>query len=394
MERIIIHVDLDAFFVSVEQALDPSLQGKPVIVGGQPDRRGVVAAASYEARAYGIHSAMPLAQAHRLCPHAVFLHGNFARYREVSGRFMAVLGDFTPDLEPAGMDEAYLDITGCDMFGPPRKLAETLKERVKKECRVVASVGIASSKIVAKIASDYGKPDGLVEVPRGKEKEFLSPLDIARMPGVGKRTEQKLRSIGITTIGKLADMPPETAKNYLGKYGLVLHQHACGIDSSKVEAPGEAKSISREMTFSQDIRENSRLKAVLGYLRERVGAELRRQNKQARTVSLKIRFDDFETLNRSRSTGQSFNTDKVIFEISAALLERVLAGNNRPVRLLGVEVSSLSFEGRQLTFFDAGQAQQEKLDKAIDRIRKKYGFRSVQKGRTLSSDDIFERGGI
>ncbi len=393
MGRIIIHVDIDAFFVSVEQALDPSLKGKPVIVGGQPDRRGVVAAASYEARAYGIHSAMPLAQAYHLCPHAIFLHGSFSRYREVSGRFMAVLADFTPDLEPAGLDEAYLDITGCDMYGPSRTLAEILKERVKKECRVVASVGIASSKIVAKIASDYGKPDGLVEVAEGKEREFLAPLDIARIPGVGKRTEQKLRSIGITTIGKLADMPKETARNYLGKFGLMLREYAFGIDSRRVEAPGEAKSISREMTFSNDIKESTRLKAVLSYLCERVGAELRRQNKQGGTVSLKIRFDDFETLNRSRSPGQSFNTDKVIFDISWTLLERVLSGNNRPVRLLGVEVSNLSLEGRQLTFFDADLAQQEKLDKAIDRIRKKYGFRSVQTGRTLYSDDIFERGG-
>lgn len=385
------HVDLDAFFVSVEQALDPSLQGKPVIVGGQPDRRGVVAAASYEARAFGIHSAMPLSQAYRRCPQAVFLPGNFTRYREVSGRFMQVLADFTPDLEPAGLDEAYLDITGCDMFGPPRTLAQTLKERVKQECCVVASVGIASSKIVAKIASDYGKPDGLVEVPAGGEREFLAPLDIARMPGVGKRTEQKLRSIGINTIGTLADISPDALKSHLGNGGLVLSQHARGIDNRRIEAPGEAKSISREMTFSHDIRESSRLKAVLGYLCERVGAQLRGENKQAGTVSIKIRFDDFETLNRSRSHGQPLNTDKAIFETASGLLDKVLAGNTRPVRLLGVEVSNLNSEGRQLAFFDAELARQEMLDKAIDRIRGKYGFRSVQTGRTMASDDIQDK---
>ncbi len=252
--------------------------------------------------------------------------------------------------------------------------------------------GIGSSKIVAKIAYDYGKPTG-GGGSGGEGKGNFWDRSISPASGVGKRTEQKLRSIGITTIGKLADMPKETARNYLGKFGLMLREYACGIDSRRVEAPGEAKSISREMTFSHDIKESTRLKAVLSYLCERVGAELRRQNKQGGTVSVKIRFDDFETLNRSRSPGQLFNTDKVIFDISWTLLERVLSGNNRPVRLLGVEVSNLSLEGRQLTFFDADLAQQEKLDKAIDRIRKKYGFRSVQTGRTLYSDDIFERGG-
>ena len=393
MSRRIFHIDLDAFFVSVEQILNPALKGKPVIVGGQPDRRGVVAAASYEARAYGIHSAMPLAKAYQLCPGAIFLQGNFSRYREFSGKFMDILAQFSPDLEPGGLDEAYLDITGCDIYGTPHQTAVTLKERVKKEVGIIASIGISSCKIVSKIASDLGKPDGLVEVTEGKERESLSPLSIEKLPGVGKKTEEKLKSLGIKTLGQLAELTPEFVKTYIGSFGLVLHRHARGIDNRPVEARGEAKSISREITFSEDTYDHRILKGVLRNLCERVGADLRSHNKQAHTVSIKLRYDTFETLTRSHSTEEAVSTDEAIFIWALQLLERVLAGTKRRVRLIGVEVSNLSGEGKQLYLLDSQVQQQERLDKAVDRIRKKYGFSVVQTGRTLALKEIFESNG-
>jgi len=390
MIRGILHIDLDAFFVSVEQALAPELKGKPVIVGGQPDRRGVVASASYEARAFGVHSAMPLYQAYRLCPKAIFLQGNFSKYREVSGKFMAILADFSPSLEPGGLEEAYLDVTGCDIYGTPHQIALALKERVKKELDLIASVGIASCKVVAKIASDLSKPDGLIEVAAGGEKEFLSPLPIGRLPGVGPRTEQSLKSMGISTIGRLAALSPESAKNLLGSSGMVLYRHANGRDNRKVESLGEAKSISRETTFAQDTLDLKLLRAILRYLSERVGSELRQQNKQAKNVALKLRYSDFNTVNRSHSSAEAIDSDDAIFTTVSGLLDKVMAGKQKPVRLLGVEVSNFVADARQLHLFDRNTQRQERLDKAIDQIRKKYGFDAIQTGRTLALKEIFE----
>jgi DNA polymerase-4 len=393
MNHGIFHIDLDAFFVSVEQIYAPELRGKPVIVGGQPDRRGVVAAASYEARAFGVKSAMPLSRAYRLCPKAIFLQGNYARYREASEKFMAILSEFSPAIEPAGLDEAYMDITGCDMFGPPRQMAQTLKERVRRELHLIASIGISQCKVVAKIASDLEKPDGLVEVPAGKEKEFLAPLSIERLPGVGKKTGQVLRDAGIKTIGQLAALPEPWIKSRLGSAGIMLHRYANGIDNRKIEEPGEAKSISHETTLAEDTTDVQELVSVLRYLCERVGARLRRREKRAGSVSLKLRYDDFETLNRSRSLDEATSTDDVIFATARDLLERTLGSRGRRVRLIGVEVSHLVGKGMQLSLFDAQtqQAQRrERLDKAVDLIRKKYGFDSIRSGRTLALREIFE----
>ena len=394
MNRGIFHIDLDAFFVSVEQDYAPELRGRPVIVGGQPDRRGVVAAASYEARAFGIRSAMPLSRAYRLCPQAIFLQGNYSRYREASEKFMSILSEFSPVIEPAGLDEAYIDITGCDMYGPPRKMALTLKKRVREELHLIASIGIASCKIVAKIASDLEKPDGLVEVPAGKEKEFLAPLPVERLPGVGKKTGQVMKDAGILTIGQLAALPEAWVKARLGAAGIMLHRYANGIDNRKVEAPGEAKSISRETTLAEDTHDVQALISILRYLCEKVGATLRQREKRAGSVSLKLRYDDFETVNRSRSLEEATASDDVIFSTARGLLERTLGGKGRMVRLIGVEVSQLAGKGMQLSLFDAQvqQAQrQERLDKAVDLIRKKYGFESVRSGRTLALRDIFEQ---
>jgi DNA polymerase-4 len=386
----ILHVDLDAFFVSVEQSLTPELRGKPVIVGGRPERRGVVAAASYEARAFGVKSAMPLARAYQLCPQAIFLQGNHRRYGEFSEKFMTILSDFTPAMEPGGLDEAFLDITGCDIFGTPREIAVKIKARVKDELELVASVGIASCKIVAKIASDFGKPDGLVEVPAGQEKEFLAPLPINSMPGIGPKTEQALKSLGITTIGALAGLPVSILKNKFGSYGIMLHNHANGIDSRKIESPGEARSISHETTFSHDTGDMKYLHAVLRLLCEKVGARLRSEQKYARSVSLKLRFDDFETINRSRTLRETTHIDDVIYETAVEMLDRALRNQRKLVRLIGVEAANLVDRGKQLSLFDQQRQRRERRDKAVDRIRQKYGFDAVQSGQAMALKQIFD----
>jgi len=389
VNRYILHIDLDAFFVSVEQALAPGLRGKPVVVGGRPDRRGVVASASYDARVFGIRAGMPLSQAYRLCPQAIFLQGSFPAYRDASEKFMAILADFSPCLEPAGLDEAYLDVTGCEAYDTPYELALHIKGRVKKELKLIASVGVAGCKVVAKIASDLGKPDGLVEVAVGQEKEFLAPLPVASLPGVGKKTEQALKSLGIKTIVQLAALPPETIKNRLGVAGMMLHHYANGIDNREVEPPGEAKSISRETTFAEDTLDRTFLQAILRYLCERVGAELRQDGKHARTITLKLRYADFETVTRRISSKEATDADEVIFAGAFKLLDQALARNRKLVRLIGVGVSNLVGYGRQLHLLDSRPQRMAHLDKAIDRIRNKYGFTSIQTGRTLLLKDIF-----
>jgi DNA polymerase-4 len=389
MNRCILHIDLDAFFVSVEQVMAPGLCGKPVVVGGRPDRRGVVASASYEARTFGIRAGMPLSQAYRLCPQAIFLQGSFPAYRDASERFMTILADFSPCLEPVGLDEAYLDVTGCEAYGTPRQLALYIKERVKKRLGLIASVGVAGCKVVAKIASDLGKPDGLVEVAVGQEKEFLSPLSVASLPGVGKKTEQALKSLGIKTIGKLAVLPPETIKNRLGAAGMMLYHYANGIDVREVEPPGAAKSISRETTFAEDTLDRTFLQAILRYLCERVGAELRQEGKHARTITLKLRYADFETITRRISSKEFTDADEAIFVGAVRLLDQALARNRKLVRLIGVGVSNLVGYGKQLHLLDSRPQRMAHLDKAIDRIRNKYGFTSIQTGRTLLLKDIF-----
>jgi DNA polymerase-4 len=381
--RTIFHIDLDAFFVTVEQVLNPALLGKPVIVGGKPEGRGVVASASYEARKFGIHAAMPLVRAKRLCPQAVFLVGNYRRYGEFSHRFMQILGDYSPSLEPGGLDEAYLDVTGCQNYGSWRALAWKIKERIRKETGLVASVGIAPCKVVAKVASDAGKPDGLVEVLPGQERGFLAAMPVQKMPGVGDKTGKALRTMGIDTIGQLADMPEGLFRARFGDGMVWLQQHARGIDGSNVEARGEAKSISRETTFEKDTVDAAMLKATLRYFAEKLGAELRDMEKMARTVTLKLRYADFETVNRGSTSREAINLDDSIFRAAVRLLESTLGKKYKPVRLIGLEVSNFTGGETQLGLFDAETKQLEKLDRAIDRVRDKYGFDAIQTGYTL-----------
>jgi len=390
MARTIMHIDLDAFFVAVEQAEKPKLKGKPVVVGGRPDRRGVVASASYEARSFGIHAGMPLATAYRLCPQAIFIEGGFPKYRDASQKFMAILADFTPFLEPIGIDEAYLDVTGFEsIYGSIHQMALAIKQRIKEELGICASAGVASCKVVAKIASDLSKPDGLLEVASGDERSFLAPLPIAKLPGIGKKAERILRSLGINTIGKLSVTPLSTLKSHFGVSGELLRSYASGIDDRKVELPGAAKSISRETTFGKDTRDRSLLKATLCYLGERVGNNLRQQGKQARCVTLKLRYADFTTITRSQTLTQASDTDRTISDIGLKLLSKALAQEKQPIRLIGIGVSNLTEPARQLDMLDSSAQRLEKLNKTIDRIRKKYGFTAIQTGRTLLLKDIF-----
>jgi DNA polymerase-4 len=387
MTRCIFHIDLDAFFVSVEQALNPELKGKPVIVGGDPERRGVVASASYEARPFGIHAGMPLSKARRLCPQAIFIRANFSRYRDASNRFMEILADFSPDIEPLGLDEAYLDITGYEEpYGSPRKLARAIKERINKELKLTASVGIGTCKVVAKIASTSCKPDGLLEIAPGKEQAFLNPLPIAKLPGVGEKTEQSLKEMGITTIGELAALSLDTITRRFGAIGTVMHSYARGIDDREVEAPGEAKSISQQLTFARDTLDRNFLEANLHNLCQEVCQELRSQNKRAKCVAIRLRYADFKTITRQVTLTEASDVTPIVFATAQQLLSKTLAQQEKPIRLIGIRISSLVGEEKQLPMFDSGMEKPEHLDKAIDKIRSKYGSTAIKTGNGIFSE--------
>jgi len=387
--RTILHIDLDSFFVSVEQVLNPQLKSKPVVVGGKPDRRGVVATASYEARAFGLHSGMPLVTAARLCPEVIFIEGNFVRYREFSRKFMAILNDFSPFIEPIGIDEAYLDVTGFEsIHGSIRQMAEKIKQRIRNELGLCASIGIASCKVVAKVASDLSKPDGLIEVATGEERDFLALLPVEKLPGVGKQAVKVIKGLGIHTIGGLSQTPPYTLKSRLGTVGEMLHSFANGIDDRQVLPPGEAKSISRETTFGEDTRDGSFLEATLWTQSEKVGADLRKAGKQAKCVTLKLRYADFSTITRSHTLRESVDTDRSIFETGIGLLEKALAMERQSVRLIGIGVSNLVETSQQATLFTPSTQKLKELNKTIDRIRDRYGFDAIQTGRTMRLKDI------
>ncbi|MBI4216702.1 MAG: DNA polymerase IV [Chloroflexi bacterium] len=397
MPRQIFHLDLDAFFVSVEQALNPSLKGKPVVVGGQPSSRGVVACASYEARALGVRTAMPLAQAQRLCPQAVFLPGQFARYQEATEGFMAILRNYTPQVQPGGNDEAFLDLTGFEpLYGPARQTAQTIKGRIQKELGLTASVGIATSKVVSKVASDLEKPDGLVEVAPGQEASFLAPLAVGRLPMVGPRTEQALGRWGIATVGQLASLPLSSLQSYFGKAGFTLYHFARGIDASPViSETAPAKSISRSTTFPQDLWDRRLLKAALYYLSERVGAQLRREGQAARCVTLKVRYEDFLTIGRSRTLRQPSDAHQAFFAAAWPLLEQALE-RRRSVRLVGIGVSRLTEgEHQALLWPDPGERVRH-LNQAVDSMRQRYGFTALRAGLTLPLSQLYpeDQGGL
>jgi DNA polymerase-4 len=303
---------------------------------------------------------------------------------------MAILADFTPFIEPGGLDEAYLDVTGFEsLHGSIREMALSMKRRIKNETGLNASVGISSCKVVSKVASDYSKPDGLIEVKKGDERSFLAPLPVSRLPGVGRQTEKFLKSTGIETVGELAALSPDILKKRLGVWGENLHRLASGMDDRKVEPPGTTRSISRETTFSRDIRDRSVLKATLRYLSERVGADLRSRIRQARCVTIKLRYADFTTLTRSKTFTQTIDSDNEIYGTGEKLLEKALAEEKQAVRLIGIGVSNLSEMAGQLSMMETSSQRQTQLDRAIDRIRMRYGFTAIQTGRTLLLKDLY-----
>lgn len=383
MARSILHVDLDAFFVSVEQARDPSLRGKAVVVGGDPDGRGVVSTASYEARRFGVRSAMPLRTAKKLAPHAVFLPGDFKQYERVSKRFQEILHDCSPVVESGGLDEAWIDVTGCEpIVGSPLQAAETIRRRVREELGICASAGIASSKLVAKVASDQAKPDGVVEVKPGDEAAFLAPMPLRTLPMLGPALERKLLRLGVSTLGQVASMPAASLRAVLGPHGPELAARCRGIDASPVGGHAPPKSISREGTFSHDVAEPARLRAVLRGFSESVGAQMRAQGYRARTIGVKVRFGDFKTVSRSLTVERAINSDDAIFEAASSLLEQARAHEKLAIRLVGVGASNLVSEAYQLPLDTDVEKRREALSAAMDRVRRKYGRKSLQSGAT------------
>lgn len=382
VHRCIFHIDLDAFFVAVEQIYEPSLRGKPVIVGGERGSRGVVSTASYEARRFGVHSAMPLVTAQRLCPSAVFVPVHFERYTQFSNRFMDLLFSVSQAIEPLGLDEAFLDVSDATAdYDAAESLARMLKQHVRDELGLVASIGVASCKTVAKIASDHDKPDGLVVVRQGCEAAFLAPLHIRALPGVGPKTEVALHDIGIEMLGQLAEAPDDVLSARIGRYGPALKRHAQGIDSSRVEPRGEPKSMSRETTFGADTSDLSFLEEVVHSMCRHLANDLRSHQKQASTVTLKLRYEDFETVTRQRSLRMETSEADELHRAAVQLLRQLTAQDGRRVRLIGVRASRLSGPDQQLDMFSGDTGRIQALDTAIARIRKRYGDDAIRSAR-------------
>ena len=381
--RIIFHVDMDAFFVSVEELYDPSLKGKAVVVGGQRDERGVVSAASYEARKFGVHSAMPLRTAAKQCPHAIFVNGHPERYRECSQKVYKVLGTFSPQIEMASIDEAYLDMTGTErLHGPPLKAAHTLHQRMKAETGLNCSIGIGSSRLIAKVSSAQAKPNGVLFIVPGEEAKFLAPLNVREIPGVGKVMEQHLHALGIKKVGDLARLEDQELEERFGKWGLALAGKARGEDAggwfdNAVGADLDAKSISHEHTYNEDTADVAQLEATLMRLSEMVGRRLREAKFHARTVQLKLRYKDFTTITRAHTLPQPTQLDTEIFENIRALFRKNWK-KGIPIRLLGVHASSFTDQPGQIDLLD-GNRQQRWKDAlaAADRLRDKFGESTV-----------------
>ena len=380
----IAHVDMDAFYVSVELLFRPELRGKPVVVGAPGDQRGVVAAASYEARRFGIHSAMPSRTAKRLCPEAIFLPGNFARYEEYSEKVRAVLERFTPVVQMVSIDEAYLDLTGTErLHGPAWVTAQKIQRAVWQETQLPCSIGIASSYVVAKVASDLAKPRGLLWIPPGAEAVFLAPLPVRRIPGIGPVTEKSLKKLGIERVGQLAAQSEKELTINFGVWGKSLYRKARGEDAELWFVDEEQKSISHERTFSEDLSDPDALEATLSHLAQLVGQRLRQAALHARTVTLKLRTADFRTLMRAHTLDAPTNLDSVLYETARTLFQKAW-DRKKKVRLLGIAAGLLIGAAAQISFFDAKEkARQEKLARAADQVRQRHGADALRTAKSL-----------
>jgi DNA polymerase-4 len=381
--RTYFHLDMDAFFVSVEELFDPSLKGKPVVVGGRPNERGVVSAASYAARAFGVHSAMPLRTAYQKCPRAIFVDGHPERYREYSQKVFDVLRSFSPLVEMASIDEAYLDMTGTGrLYGPPLAAAHRLHERMKSATGLNCSIGIAASRLVAKIGSDQAKPNGVIWILPGREAAFLAPLEVRKIPGVGKVTEKNLHALGIRKVADLARLDDSFLERRFGKWGLALAGKSRGLDAggwfdNEIGEEEGPKSISHEHTFSEDTSDAEKIESTLARLSEMVGRRLREHGLHARTIQLKLRYSDFSTITRAHSPSRATQLDTEIFEEARELFRR----NWKPgaaVRLIGVHAGCREGGGEQLELDD--EQRHERWQRALaaaDRLRDRFGESAV-----------------
>lgn len=389
----IIHIDMDAFFASVEQMDDPSLRGKPVIVGGE--QRGVVSTCSYEARVFGVHSAMPMATARRLCPQAIVVRGRYARYSELSRAIMAALGEFSPLVEQASVDEAYVDGTGLErLFGSLEELVMRMKERVREATGgLTCSAGAAPVKFLAKICSDINKPDGMFILRQEEVDDFLDTLPVGKIPGVGKRMVQSLQGLGVRTVGQLRRYSQDFMVRKYGKWGGVLYERVHGRDPRGIETARAAKSESAECTFGEDTRDRQFLQRMLLAHAERVGASLRRHGYRGRTVTLKVKYTDFSQITRSRTLPEGINATETIFDVGCDLLRELPLP--QPVRLIGLGVSGFDAPVPQLLLPGAVkpvtqgldpqvEARRQKLDAALDDLRSRFGNKAVQRGRLFT----------
>ncbi|HEV2386734.1 MAG TPA: DNA polymerase IV [Candidatus Acidoferrales bacterium] len=379
----VLHVDMDAFFVSVELLERPDLRGKPVVVGGQRDERGVVSAASYEARKFGVHSAMPLRTAARLCPEAEFLEPRHQLYTRYSDRVAAILERYTPVVEMASIDEAFLNLAGTErLHGPPLAAAQKLHDEIRRETGLPCSMGLAATRLVAKVASDQAKPHGLLWVPAGAERAFLAPLPVRRIPGIGKVTEAALQGLGIQTVGQLASLATEQLEKPFGQWGAALYRKARGQDSFEFVIDAEPKSISHNRTFGADTDDRQALGSTLSWLCEKAARRLRDAGLYARTVTLTLRYAGFETFTRARTLASPTNLDTALLAALRALFEANWTG--RKLRLVGVALAGFTQAPGQLHLLDEGRREKlERLARAADRLRDRYGSRKLVLGSSL-----------
>lgn len=381
--RAILHVDMDAFYASVEQLDNPELKGKPIIVGGSPKSRGVVSAASYEVRPYGVRSAMPTAKALRLCPHAILVRPRMQRYAEMSARIFEIFEKITPLVQSISLDEAFLDVTASQrLLGDPVGIAQRIRAEIKALTGLTGSVGVASCRFMAKIASDMDKPDGLTVIPAEEMLDRLAPLPVSHIWGVGPVTNRRLAAMGITTIGELRQWPLDALERELGKVGQELHELAHGRDDSPVLAEEEEKSISHETTFAVDILDREFLETTLRGLADKVSTRLRRANVQGKVVFIKLRYGDFTTLTRRKTLDGPTDLSETLFRVGRELLRERTEAGRRPVRLIGVGASGLALGGGQKALFAEEGVDTEKLgrlERVTDGIRAKLGKDAIQR---------------
>lgn len=387
--RCIVHIDIDAFFAAVEVLLNPSLKGKPLIVGGLPHERGVASTASYEARKYGVHAGLPLRKAYQLCPHGIFVRGNSQIYRAFSEKFFRLLSKYTPDVEEASLDEAYLDLTRCrPLYSSFSRITLEIKQKVEKELGITVSAGVGPNKILAKLATSQAKPGGLVEIGPDGEEEFLKNLGIESLPGIGPKAQVILRMLNIHKIGDLWGLPRPTLRSLFGLNGEELYLQSRGIDTRPLVTASVPKSISRETTFLEDIWDRRLLLAHLAYLCDRLTLPLREQRLFAHIIEVKARYSDFKTEARRRLLLSPLQEMGKIYKIAQELFLQLFSSSRLSLRLVGVKASDL-VSARPLSLFEPYSERPEKLGRAVDEVREKYGFGSVLTVRERMLDSLY-----